>query len=118
MAKAASFFARLSYGHLAGPRGHLRRTFAACSHAMLAAMPSVHCATTVIRRHRPFWHGIVASEGPRVRARLKPLERIVDVAQMIDGELRIAGRPFGVEIGERLQVEHLLLGLAFVEQLL
>src|SRR5947209_20200201 len=46
-----------------------------------------------------------------------PLQRVVDVPRVRGGVLRVV-RPRRVEVGERFRRQHLLLGLALVEQLL
>jgi hypothetical protein len=48
---------------------------------------------------------------------LRPRERVVDHAGPIFGLLVVRG-PFGVEIGQRIRGQHLLLGLAFIDQFL
>src|SRR4029079_9461683 len=48
----------------------------------------------------------------------KPLERVIDVFNLIDAELRISGGPCLVQVLERIERKYLGLGLAFIEQLL
>src|SRR5436190_3422088 len=89
-----------------------RANFARCSSSAFGRSRLPMCSA---RNGGLIWDNIVVLRADALG--LQPVERLVDVPGMPLGVLRVVA-PGRVEIGQRLQRNHLGLGLALVEQLL